>query len=221
MINIHSDHLSTIIWDWNGTLLNDLKFCIDCMNKLLVKRGLAELTAEKYHEIFTFPVINYYTLLGFDFTREEFKIPAEEFIVHYNQGLPLQPLHDHAEEILDYFYTRGISQYIVSAMQHESLSQSVLQQGISTYFNKIYGIADNLAHGKSSLIRQMIQQENIAPGNSLLIGDTLHDAEVAKENGIRCILIANGHQSRERLIVSGFPVIDSLEELQQFITQNY
>jgi hypothetical protein len=56
-----------IIWDWNGTLLNDITICIKSMNILLKERTLPLISEDKYRDIFTFPVRNYYEQLGFDF----------------------------------------------------------------------------------------------------------------------------------------------------------
>ena len=69
-----------IIWDWNGTLLNDTKLAVESMNKILLKRGLPVLTVERYKHVFTFPVRDYYQSVGFDFDKEPFEIPAMEFI---------------------------------------------------------------------------------------------------------------------------------------------
>ena len=54
------DKYDTIIWDWNGTLLNDVDMCINCMNQLLQPRNIALLDHKKYQEVFTFPVQDYY-----------------------------------------------------------------------------------------------------------------------------------------------------------------
>ena len=70
-----------VIWDFNGTLLDDVKLCFDLLNKMLSKRGFETVTIEKYKEIFRFPVKEYYRLAGFDFEREPFEVTAVEFIV--------------------------------------------------------------------------------------------------------------------------------------------
>lgn len=208
-------NITTIIWDWNGTLLNDRELCIKSMNRLLVRRGLPHLTLEKYLDVFTFPVKNYYTEIGFDFSKEPFEIPAEEFIVHYNEGLPDVPLFDDVLDVLGYFQISGKRQYIVSAMEQSALTGSVGARNISDYFIKTNGIADNLANGKSGIAKILIQEEKINPDESLFIGDTLHDAEVAESLGMSYILIARGHQDKLRLTQQGNPVLDSLAEVMK------
>jgi phosphoglycolate phosphatase len=176
--------INTILWDWNGTLLNDTDHCIQCINLLLEKRGLELLQKERYLNIFTFPVMNYYSSLGFDFSREKFEIPAEEFIVHYKAGLSKVKLYNDAIAALDCFHQNGYRQYILSAMQQESLVDSVKARNIDHYFTRISGIEDNFANGKTALAHKLLDSEKIIPENALLIGDTLHDAEVADAIGV-------------------------------------
>ncbi|NLH52247.1 MAG: HAD family hydrolase, partial [Bacteroidales bacterium] len=77
---------ATIIWDWNGTLLNDVEYSIQTMNSLLSERGLDLIDYEKYRQWFEFPVIKYYQKLGFDFTRESFEEVGLEFMKRYFAG---------------------------------------------------------------------------------------------------------------------------------------
>jgi len=72
-----------IIWDWNGTLLNDCWLCVKAINKALAKRNLDLITEEKYKDIFCFPVSEYYKRLGFDFSKEPFKEAGDEFVLYY------------------------------------------------------------------------------------------------------------------------------------------
>jgi len=68
----------TIIWDWNGTLLDDVDICIDTINALLSKYKKKPISKESYKSLFTFPVQNYYSKLGFDLSLESFKKIKEE-----------------------------------------------------------------------------------------------------------------------------------------------
>ena len=69
-----------IIWDWNGTLLDDAWLCVDIMDSMLKERSLGTLTLDRYQRLFEFPVIDYYRKLGFDFTKESFEKTGTEFI---------------------------------------------------------------------------------------------------------------------------------------------
>jgi len=204
----------TIIWDFNGTLLNDMQVCIDCMNIMLKKRNLPSLGLKRYRDIFTFPVRDYYLSLGFDFQKEPFEIPAHKFIDLYRDKLHLAPLQTDAADILDYFRSHQIQQVILSAMEQEFLEDTLKSKGILNYFDKVVGIRNHLGEGKLEMAKELIEILDKKPFELCLIGDTVHDYEVAQGSGIPCILIAHGHQSFERLNQLDCLVLENFESLK-------
>ena len=73
-----------IIWDFNGTLFDDLSESLKVLNLMLTKRGYAPVeTVDKYKEIFGFPIRDYYVKAGFDFTKEPFEVPAKQYVKLY------------------------------------------------------------------------------------------------------------------------------------------
>jgi phosphoglycolate phosphatase len=205
-----------IIWDWNGTLLNDLDLCVSSINVLLEKRNLPVLSARKYKEVFSFPVRDYYEAIGFDFGKEDFEVPAMEFIDLYEKGVEKCTLQNGALEILNFLKKKGMRQFVLSAMHQEMLEKTLKHNGIFRFFEGVAGLGDHFAVSKVQRGRQLIGQFNIETENTWMIGDTIHDFEVAQELGIRCILVADGHQSQERLLKTGVTVLDELKKLQEF-----
>jgi phosphoglycolate phosphatase len=208
---------SLIIWDWNGTLLDDISICLDSMNSMLALRRLPQLTADHYRSVFTFPVAQYYRSIGFDFDNESFDTVAMEFMDRYFSRLPAATLHEGAENLLEFIRSSDIRQCILSAMEHQALAESVKKLGIQKYFSRILGIDDHFAHGKSAIARRLLDEAGIPSGEVLLVGDTLHDHEIADDLGCHCVLIAHGHQSRERLIASGRQVFNDFSELKDYL----
>jgi len=204
---------TTIIWDWNGTLLDDAEVCREAINKMLKARNLLELTLEKYRSVFTFPVIEYYKEVGFDFSREEWEPVAMEFINLYLNALPTCGLTPFATQTLERFKEKGYRQAIISAMQHDALLKSVSELGIYEYFDFIGGIGDHYGGGKIENARNYFNQAGLNPEKITLIGDTIHDSEVAAELQCNCILVATGHQSFQRLSNTGLHVINNLSEI--------
>ena len=115
---------------------------------------------------------------------------------------------------LEYFHQTGRTQSILSASKSIYLNQAVEDSGIRKYFNAIIGLDNHHAAGKLSLARSYLNNSGLDASEMMLIGDTSHDAEIAKEIGVKFILIPNGHQSRTRLAESGGILTDSLTKLQ-------
>lgn len=202
-----------IIWDWNGTLLNDIEVCIDSMNVVLQKRQLPVLYRLRYQNIFTFPVKDYYRELGFDFSKEDFELPAMEFIDQYYQKLDAAALFGDVVPVLEHFSKKGFHQSVLSAMEHDSLIKSLKDQGIFDFFDVVSGIDDHYAHSKLENGFDLVKQMGYNSKEIVLVGDTLHDFDVANELKIDCLLVSRGHQSKGRLEKKSKMVLENLKEI--------
>lgn len=207
----------TIFWDWNGTMLDDTQVCIDAMNLMLEERKLPLLDEDRYRSVFTFPVKDYYSLIGFDFGQEPFEQPAIEFIENYDEMIRTAGIFNDTEMALEEFRSRGYVQMILSAMQNDFLNELVRHHGIEHYFDRISGIEDHYASGKVDNARKLIAGLDGHAGEIILIGDTIHDHEVGEELGIRVILVSRGHQSEERIRKTGREVVHNFTELIKII----
>lgn len=206
-----------IIWDWNGTLLNDVDIVIEAMNTLLKKRGLPLLDADRYKEIFTFPVKDYYYKLGFDFYKEPFEVLASEFIYEFSSEKYNFNLFDGVEQVLFDLDTVGYRQYILSATRQPELETAVETAGISKYFRKLVGLDNHYAVSKIDAGIVLFEQLKLEPGKVLLIGDTLHDLEVSKALGCDCLLISRGHQSFSRISESKATILNDILEVPNYL----
>ncbi len=210
------ENFTSIIWDWNGTLLDDVNICIESINFSLEKRNLPLLTKEKYQEIFTFPVVDYYKKAGFDFSKNSFEELSHEFIGHYLDKLMGANLHQDVEAILQQFDNNGYRQFILSAMEQTTLTDSVRHFNIEKYFNRIQGTGDIYAYGKLHNANILMEASGLDPATTCLIGDTLHDLEVARQLTCNCLLISSGHQSHARLAKKHHRVAHSIKEVLAF-----
>ncbi|MCB1068814.1 MAG: HAD family hydrolase [Kiritimatiellae bacterium] len=202
-----------VVWDWNGTLLDDAWLCCEVMNQLLAARGMPAMTMERYQAIFEFPVIRYYQALGFDFEREPFEVVGTEFIQRYEQRRHECKLRPEAVAVLETLRQRGLGQSILSAYKQNTLEELLAFHRVSDFFDHILGLSDHYAADKSGQGLALMERLGLDPRSVLLVGDTTHDVEVAARMGVQVTLIAAGNQSLSKLQACGVPMLGSLEEL--------
>lgn len=202
-----------VVWDWNGTLLDDVQACVDAINKLLVERAMPEVSADQYRELFEFPVKNYYIKLGFDFDRVDWNELAEKYHAIYAETSSASPVRSGAIAILDELRARGITMTILSACKQSILDRMVSGRGIRGYFAGLHGLTNLFAQSKLALGRQLVRESRIPASQTLLVGDTIHDFEVATELGWQCVLLTGGHQSERRIRACECRIIRNLPEL--------
>ena len=203
-----------VVWDWNGTLLDDVEYCLELTNRLLIQRHLTPLGGlEEYRERFSFPVKAYYASLGIG--EKDFVEAAHIWMDAYMADEAVCPLQPGAEETVRETEEKGLSQIILSASKQSHLeSQLRSRPGIAC---PCYGIRDIYATEKQSLAQEVLPALGWTPESTVFVGDTLHDAEVAAALGCGCVLVANGHQSLRRLKTAGVPVCADLTAVKALL----
>ena len=205
-----------IIWDFNGTIFDDVEIGIESVNALLAARNMPLISSKEYYRsVHSFPVIDYYKKIGFDFSKESFDDIAVEWVREYMSRLSKAGVHQEALEMLSYIRKNGAKQILLSATEEKMLLGQVKDLGIEPYFDEICGMDNIYAHGKKSLAERW--RQNHPDARALLVGDTDHDFEVAQVMGADCILFAGGHQSRNVFAGLGCPVVDGLLEVKNFL----
>ena len=200
-----------VLWDFNGTILDDVEAGIRSVNTLLSERGLKTLRGtEDYYKVFGFPIIEYYRRLGFDFDKEPYEQIAPIWVEQYLMNVKDSKIYDGVIETVEFFRSLGASQIILSATEREMLVSQLSDLGIIDLFDGVMGLDNIHAASKVSLAREW--REGNPGATVLMIGDTVHDLEVASAIDADCALIAGGHQSREVLENTGAPVYSSLLE---------
>lgn len=209
-----------IIWDWNGTLVDDLSLTIDTANSLLEKvcpKDNFRVTREHFREHFVFPVRNYYATIGLDCEKHDMAYLNDVFNAIYQGSRHECVLQECVRETLKAVIDTGRTQSILSAHRQDLLLDEVMYFGIQSYFSDIIGLegeqgTSKVENGKRHVLSLGMDREKI-----ILVGDTLHDYEVAQATGTGCILIAHGHNCEKRLQKTGVPVIHCLEELYSLL----
>ena len=209
---------SHILWDFNGTVLDDVEPCIMSINELLTTHGLPPLSDRaQYQSVFGFPVKDYYERIGFDFDKTSFDILAVEWVnLYYKYNSPLK-LCPNIVPALEAVSKAGIPQLILTASKTEMVEGQLGELGIGSYFDGIIGLDNIHASGKSDIALEW--KNRVKPANPVMIGDTEHDAEVADLIGADCLLVCCGHMSRQKL--EGIkPVFDDPYEAVKEILKN-
>lgn len=205
-----------VIWDWNGTLFNDVQISIDTMNKMLeVKEYPQRLDTDLYKSIFSFPVVDYYIKVGLDFEKHSFDELAQLFIDLYSEVQDSAELFDSVRDVLKYFNSLGLKQSVISVCEKERLYHQISLFDIEDYFDDVIGTDDNYAVSKADIAKKWFADHELHPDKAVFIGDTVHDYEVARAVGCDSILIADGHQSREVLSVIDAVIINCISDIKE------
>ncbi len=195
-----------VLWDFNGTVLDDVAVCVAAANHMLRSRGIAPVDAARYREIFTFPVINYYRALGLDIEREGFGVLAQEFMALYQPASLTAPLRRETVAAIGRLAEMGVRQVLLSASERGNLVAQLAHFGMTDTFDAVLALDNIYARSKADIAGAWMRGEDLDPKLTVLVGDTAHDAQVARELCCSCALLEGGHQSQARLADTGASV---------------
>lgn len=209
--------LTTILWDWNGTLADDVQVALRSVNDILARRNRSPITTEDYYSYIDTPIRRFYEHLFSPLDDQLFDRILTEFNEGYRLHMKETGLMEGGAETLERFRKAGLRQIIVSSSQLGEVLHFCRLFGTESYFQQILGASDFQAAGKVDMACRFLKEQGIAPEECAVIGDTLHDRDMAKAIGCPVCLLDRGHQGRKELEASGEPVFHRLEDIGDFL----
>ncbi len=206
---------NNVIWDFNGTIIDDVDIGINALNTLLRKYGYDEINDKNYYRsIFGFPIKDYYARAGFDFNVIDYETLAplwvNEYLAHEEEASVIEGVID----VISKLKIAGIHQYLVSATEINMLTAQLKYRGLFEMFDGVYGLDNIHASSKRDVACSVVKNLH---GKTIMLGDTIHDAECAVSANADVILIAAGHQSFEKLSSSGHKTVYTAKEAADII----
>lgn len=201
-----------IIWDWNGTIIDDVGIALAAVNDMLETKGRRLIDLEEYRRAMDTPILRFYEQF---FNMEETSFPwiAERFQEYYASCRDTLSLHEGVEAALGQLHEKGCRQIVLSSSATSIIQDYAMLFGVQKYFEAILGADNLLSTGKIERAVAYFQSQQIPRQDIVLIGDTVHDYDVAQALGVDCILLSYGHQDKESLQACGCPVYDTLAEI--------
>lgn len=202
-----------VIWDWNGTLIDDGQASFESVNDMLSRRNLPLITFDQYSSYIETPIIGFYRHIFDDLDSMDFSLISREF--HEGTALHMRThgLMSGAEAVLEQLSATGIRQVIVSSCEKGMLAEQTQKYGVAKYFDAILGADDFHAGSKIDRAKEYMARCGISPEQTVNVGDMLHDTELSRAVGAKCILIAKGHQTRADLETSGELILDGISQI--------
>lgn len=205
---------SCVIWDWNGTLADDVGASLRAVNDSLQARNMAPIDLGAYHSYIDTPIIRFYERL-FDLNQVPMETLSREFHAGYEKYFT--GLQKGGEALLKWLQDQGVFQVLLSSSNQQIILRDTEKLGVRKYFDLILGAQDYAAGSKVQRGVDYISRQRFSPDSAVMIGDTLHDLETAKAMGTKCILFSGGHQGKSDLLTAGVPVVDDFAELKSLL----
>jgi phosphoglycolate phosphatase-like HAD superfamily hydrolase len=212
--SVRSERVRHVVWDWNGTILDDNDAVVAAVNTVCAAFGRDPIDLDHWRSIYRRPLLDCYReLLGRELSAEDWARIDRSYHAAYRELLPTTRLTPGIPDELYRWQRAGGSQSLLSMWFHDELVPLVGEHGLATLFTRIDGLrVDVGGHGKTNHLIEHLAALRVDPADVLLVGDVLDDAAAAEAAGVRCVLVTTGVTSRAALLASGVPVVDSVAD---------
>lgn len=210
--------INNIIFDFNGTLLDDGYLCYSIEAEMQKMKGIEPVSFDFYRDNFCHPITKYYDKIGFSQDKYNFKELADYFYVEYKKREKSEAkLFPGSIDLLKKLKRDGYKIYILSATEINLLTNQLKELGILEYFDELIAARDENAVGKIEYGKEFVLSHSLNKENAILIGDTTHDYETSEALNINILLFDQGHNSRKALNVFNKPIVSSYKEIEEYI----
>ena len=194
--------IKLVLWDWNGTILDDLQISLAAVNRLFVSDGKPEIDLQRYYECVDTPISKFYEHF-YDLSVTPFSHFGKIWRETYNELSSTLSLTPDCLDCLEHFRKMGCKQTIISASHADDVLPYIERFGIGHYFDKVITADDKNAGSKIEKAREYFASAGTLPDETIFIGDTTHDMEVAEALGVKGFLVTTGHQSEKQFFEAG------------------
>ena len=211
--------ISHVVWDWNGTLLDDNTAVLAAVNAVCVEFGRADLTWPEWQAVYARPMrVSYEQILQRALDDEEWTRVDKLYHERYDALLHTCGLAAGVPDELRLWGESGRTQSLLSMWFHARLTPTIDQFGLTQYFSRVDGLVGDVGGGsKSESLIRHLEAQDLDPADVVLIGDVVDDADAAATAGTQCILVTTGAMTRVALENTGLPVTNSVTEALRLI----
>jgi phosphoglycolate phosphatase-like HAD superfamily hydrolase/ADP-ribose pyrophosphatase YjhB (NUDIX family) len=206
--------ICNIIFDWSGTLVDDLPAVLKASNFVLTQAGKPEMSLEQFRAEFSLPFTKFY-----DRHTPEIPIAQLENWFHgsFRQAQASVVELPHARDFLEFCRAKKIRTFLLSAIQSDHFAAHCRSTGFDVFLDKTYtGVRD-----KREKIHEILRENNLQPDETLFIGDMEHDIETAKHGGVRSCAVLTGYNTLEQLRAAKPDlIVEHLSELREILERD-
>lgn len=206
--------IRNVIFDWSGTLVDDLLAVWKATNYVFARAGVPALSLDQFRAEFCLPFEGFYERFTPHVPLPELEVWFHDFFRDWHDSIPELP---HAREFLKFCRERGLKTFLLTTVPEQHYAIQAARNGFHEYLDHTYlGVRD-----KRAKIHEILETHQLQPAETVFIGDMQHDVETAKHGGIHSCAVLTGYNRADQLRASEPDlIVEHLGELGEILRQN-
>ena len=184
--------IKNILFDWSGTLADDLRPVLKASNAIFRDFGRKELTLDEFRQHFRLPFAGFYAQFIPEASSEGLETLYDRFFTGMHGEVELIP---GAREMLDFCKATSRRTFLLSTIKTTHFIDQAGRLGVLDAFEHPY----TQVMDKREKIREILRERNLIPSETIFVGDMIHDIETARHGGVMSVAVLTGFDSLEKL----------------------
>ncbi len=206
--------IRNIIFDWSGTLVDDLPAVWEATNHVFSQAGVAPLTLDQFRAEFALPFTGFYQRYTPHVAMPQLEAWFHGRFREVQESVVALP---HAREFLEFCRERGVRTFVLSTVHREHFATQNRKVGFEPFLDRPYVEVWD----KRTKIHELLAENGLHPAETLFIGDMEHDIETARHGGVSSCAVLTGYNRLDQLRAAQPDVIvEHLGELRRMLGQN-
>src|SRR5215469_3714627 len=206
--------IRNIIFDWSGTLVDDLPAVLQASNFVLTQAGKTEMTLDEFRSEFCLPFTTFYNRHTPHFPMPQLE---EWFHAEFKRAQTSVRELPHARAFLEFCRENKLRLFLLSSVHTDHFRVQCSVTGFGQFLEKPYtGVWD-----KSEKIHEILTENRLVPDETLFVGDMQHDIETAQHGGVHSCAVLTGYNTLEQLRgAKPELIVEHLSELRDILEKN-
>ena len=206
--------IRNIIFDWSGTLVDDLPAVLKASNFVLTQSGKPEMSLDTFRAEFSLPFTKFYD-------RHTPEVPMQQleswFHASFKQAQNSVIELPHARGFLEFCRANKLRTFLLSTVHADYFKAQCRVTGFDAFLDKPY----TDVWDKRKKIHEILAENHLQPDETLFIGDMEHDIETAKHGGVHSCAVLTGYNTVDQLRAAKPDlIVEHLAELRGLLEQN-
>ena len=187
-----------IVFDWDGTLMDSEAQIVHCLHASIADLSLEPMTDDTVRNVIGLGLREAIDMLvpGRDdaFHRAFVEAYREHWFSHEGSSL-----FAGAQEVLEIIRRHGLKLGIATGKARRGLRRVLAQTGLSDCFDATRCADETPSKPHPQMLLELMDELGVAPHQTIMVGDTEYDMEMATNAGAGKVAVRSGVHSEERL----------------------
>ena len=210
-----------VVFDWDGTLLDSAGAIVACMQAAAIDLGLLPPDEKAARQVIGLGLHDALSQAMPGVPAREYPRIAERYRHHYLAKDHELSLFSGARELVEELSGGGCLLGVATGKSRLGLNRALEVSGLRSYFHATRCADECSSKPAPDMLREIMDELDTVPGQTLMIGDTTHDLQMAKNAGVGALAVGHGAHAREALQAERpLGLFDELGQLAEWLRRH-